>query len=347
MKNLKKTISKLLLFITLLNGVLFLNMSLVFAEGEEAPAAAPTAVAPEGGVVPSPQQYLQSIGNTEETKLPQFNFGQHPEAAADYAQEGVGAVTSPVYFAIDLFRYVISGIALVVIVMAALKLVSVSGEEEATEVKKGLTFGILGLLVVQLADIVVKKMFFGEQGEAFEDAATSQLFAEESVTQLRGIIGFVEFFLGAVAVLVIVIRGFTLMVAGSDEEAVTKAKKHVMYALVGLLAVGLSEIVVRGVIFPDAGKSLPDVDKGKYVLIMITNYASGFVAIICFLMLFFAGYKYVAQGSQEDTSEKVRKIFMGAVIGLVLAFGAFAAVNTLVKMEAPADTAEVDLPESK
>ncbi len=284
-----------------------------------------------------PLTEIESIGG--ETGLPEFQFGQHPDAPI---LEGAGTALSPVYFVIDLFRYVMSGIALIVVIVYAIKMVSVSEEEDAKKIKTGLAFGILGLLVIQLADIIVKKMFFGEEGEAFENAAMSESFATDANSEIRGIIGFVELFLGAVAVLVIIVRGFTLIMNSGDEEALKKAQTHIIYAFVGLAAVGLSEVVIRGFVFPEAGQKLPDVDEGKRLIVMITNYLSSFVAIIAFIMLFYAGYRYVVAGSEEETSEKVKKIFIGSVIALVLALGAFAAVNTLVKFKEPVDTSEVN-----
>lgn len=282
--------------------------------------------------VSTPSQILESIGGP--TGLPDFDeTGQHPDAPADFAQEGIGAVTSPILFAIDLIRLVVSSIAFLVVVFAAFRLISTASEEEATKSKSTLLVGIIGLLVIQIADVAVRRMFFGDQGQAFEDISSAQIFANESVSQIRGIIGFLEVFVGATAVFVLVIRGFTLISSGGDEEAMTKAKNHVLYAVIGLIAVALSEVVIRGVVFPDAGERLPDVQRGVFVLVTLTNYAAGFISILAFLLLFYAGYQYVISGGNEEATEKVKKIITGAVIALILALGAFALVNTLVQFE--------------
>ena len=285
----------------------------------------------------TPIEVLQSVGNEVkndkgEQLIPGFiESGQHPDSAIN-VEPGVATITSPVYFAIDLFRYAISGIALIVIIITAVKLVSTSAEEDATKAKQGLLFGVIGLLIVQLADPIVKKMFFGEQGEAFGDIATTKLYAESTVSYIRGIVGFVHLFLGSVAVLTIVIRGFTLITSGGDEEELTKAKKHVLYAAVGLAVVGLSEVVVRGVVFPESGQKLPNIVLGKTLIVSITNYIAGFIAIISFVMLFYSGYQYVVSGGEEEVNEKVKKRVMSASIALILSLGSFAIVNTFIKI---------------
>lgn len=319
----KKIFAKFALSIALISIALSINIGLANAGNEPV------------GETKSPVQILKEVGEKVKTTdgkqiIPNFDStGQHPDAPANY-EAGVGAATSPIYFALDIFRYAISGIAFVVVIIAAIKLVSTSSEEDAGKAKQSLIFGIIGLLIVQLADPIVKKMFFGEQGEAFEDIATAQLYAEGTVSYLRGIIGFIHLFLGSTAVLILIIRGFALVTSGGDEEQLTKAKKHVLYAIVGLGVVGLSEVVVRGFVFPDAGNKLPDTALGKALIVSITNYLSGFVAIISFLMLFYAGYQYVVSGGEEEVNEKVKKTVMGAAIGLLLSLAAFAIVNTFV-----------------
>lgn len=300
----------------------FLTLATTFANNSTLPTG-----------IKTPVEEIKSIG--EGTKvLPNFyDTGQHPDAPPDYSAPGIGTATSPVYFAIDIFRYAISGIALLMVFYSAIKLISTANEEEAGKTKTTLLLAIGGLLVIQLADVVVKKMFFGEQGEAFENIATAQVYAEESVRQIRGIIGFVEVFIGVIATLVIIIRGFTVLASAGEEEALTNAKSHILYALLGLAVVALSEIVVRGVIFPEAGKELPDTELAKFIIVNIINFITMFISLLAFVALFYAGYRYVVSAGNEEENEKVKKIFLGAVIALLLSLGAFALVHTLVEFK--------------
>lgn len=281
-----------------------------------------------------PLTTIKKIG--EGTNLKSFiESGQHPDAPPDYQQPGIGAATSPIFFVLDFFRYVVSSIALIVIVIQAIKLVSTANDEEAGKAKTTLIVGTIGLLIIQVADEAVKKMFFGEQGDAFEDVVTTQIYAEETGIYLRGIIGLVEAFVGAVAVFVIVLRGFLLITSVGEEEATTKAKKHILYALVGIAAIILSEVIVRGVVFPAAGQELPDVQKGRYIIVQLTNYLAGFIAILSFAGLFYGGYSYVTSAGNEEVNDKVKRIIIGAVIALILSLGAIALVNTFLNIVPP------------
>lgn len=302
----------------------------------------------------NPLDQIQKIGEqtkpSQNTGLPNFNAsGQHPDAPPDYAQPGVGTITSPVFYALDMAKLALSGIAMIVIVVAAIRLISTTSEEDSGKAKKTLGFAIAGMILIQLADVIVRKMFFGEQGDAFENIAVTKLYAEQSVAQVRGIIGVVEAFLGIVAVLVIIIRGFTVITSlGNNEEGLTKAKKHIGYAVAGLFVIMLSEVVIRGVVFPDNGQSLPDAQVAKYIIVNVVNYAVGFISIIAFVALFYAGYLYVTSAGNEEAVAKVKKIFISAAIALVLALGSFALVNTLVKFEPyyPTDSSTIAQPDA-
>lgn len=328
----KNLIKKFVLVFIFMNLALSLNMAYAVHQG----GAVHTPPDKPSGVL-APLELIKKIGN-EVKILPGFTpsgteetSGTHPDTFN--TKTGIATAVSPILYAIDIFRYVISGIAFLVVIVAAIKLVSVSNEEEATKQKTAMLVGVVGLIIIQLADTIVKKMFFGEQGEAFEDLGTVQFFAEESVSQIRGVVGFVQMFVGAVAVFMIVTRGFTLIYDPGDEEAIGKAKTHITYGLVGIVVILLSEVIVRGFIFPEGGTKLPKLEVGKKIIISLTNYLSGFVALFAFLSLFFAGYRYVTSGGNEEVNETVKKTLLGAVIALVLALTAFALVHTFVTLD--------------
>jgi len=282
--------------------------------------------------IQTPSQRLSEIGGEGEYGISSFNTGQHPDAPADYAAPGVGAITSPIYFGIDLFKYIISGIALIVIAIMAVKLIVGGSEEEYSNAKNGLIMGLLGFLIIQIADVSVKKIFFGETGEVLGDLASAKAFAEAGSQQIRGIVGGMNLFLGSVAILTMVIRGYTVLTGMGEEEELTKAKSHIYYAIIGLVMVGLSDIIVRGFIFPKNGTVLPDANAGKRIIVMLTNYLSGFIAVLAFAALFYGGYQYVVSSGSDDSKETFKKILISVVIALLISAGAYAIVNTLISL---------------
>jgi len=291
----------------------------------------------------SPMSDLQSVG--ESSGLPNFLFGQHPDAPIDWEYKGAGTLGSTALFLIDLFKYLMSGVAVIMVVVYAIKyIISGSNEEEIKSNTKGLGVAVGGLILIQLADILVTQVLFGESGEVLEDKTSAQAFAEAGTAQIKGIVGFIQFGLGAVAVLVIIVNGLRIMVAGSEEEDRKKSLKNIGIAAGGLVLVGLSEFIVEGFIFRDQGAELPSVDAGRSLLKMMTNFISGFVAILSFVVLLYAGYLYVIAGTDEQTKEKVKRLLTGAIIGILLALSAFAITNTILTFEEPTEFKSVESP---
>jgi len=274
--------------------------------------------------------------NASAIGLPSMEIGQHPDSPTDYQYSGVGVIGSTAYFMLDLFKFLMSGIAVLVIIALGVRMiVKGDNDDETGKIKKGMGMAVGGLILIQFADIIVRKIFFGDQGEVLEDKTSAQSFATAGTEQIRGIIGFIQLALGGIAMLMIVINGIKIMIGGSEEDTRKKGIKNIAVAAVGLIIVLISELVVKGFIFPDQGDSLPSTEVGKGILIMATNFISGFLAVIAFVMLLTAGYMYVVAGSDETTKEKVKKLILGAVIGLIIALGAYAMANTLITFREP------------
>ena len=259
-----------------------ITLSAPFAFAEDAPVEGMQTVS----------QSFDEISN--DSGLQEFTTtGIHPDAPADYANPGIDSVSSPILFAIDMMRLILGTIAVVVIIIAAVRQIFNPTEEQATESKRLLIWGTIGLVLVMLADTFVKRMFFGENGEIFEDPATANEFADQSVAQIRGLVGFINLFIGFIAVAVIIFRGITLMAVQQEEEALTKAKNQIIWAIVGLLVIGLSELVVRGILFPVGGERLPDVELAKRLIVNIVNYISGIIGFIAFVLMLYTLYRYI------------------------------------------------------
>ena len=273
---------------------------------------------------------INMVGN--KTGLNSFEVLRHPTATDyDAAAGGIGNIGSVAFFTFDFVKLAMSTVAVLIIIYLGLKLIFVgSNEESVGKIKKGLMISVLGLIVIQLAEILVTKVFFGTEGEIFEDKSSAETMATAGVEQVRGIVGFIQVGLGAVAVLVIIINGIKIIVTGGEEESRKKSLKNVGVALGGLVVVGISELLIKGFISPESGDALPSIEGAKQLFVMFTNFISGFIALIAFVVLLYSGYLYVIAGGEEQTKEKVQKLITGAILGIVLAFGAYAITNTLI-----------------
>lgn len=277
---------------------------------------------------------LQTIN--EEAKLPDFSQNGHSQASYE---AGASNITSAILYVVDLIKYLLGSIAILMIIISGIRLItSVKNVEEvANKQKENLKYAIIGLVVVIIADALVKQVFFGEYGEFWRTQSDAQLAAEAGTDQVRGIYNFIELGMAALAIFMIITAGFRLVVLGNKEDETGKAKKQITWAVIGLILTALAEFVVKGVVFPEHGSQLPNTVLAQMLIINLTNFISGFIATLAIAMYMYAGYLYVIDTGKDENVGKAKKVISGATIGLFLAMAAFGIVHTVIKLEPLAD----------
>lgn len=270
--------------------------------------------------------------------LPGFSTRGHSEASYE---QGASNITSAILFVVDLFKYLIGTVAVLVIIISGIRLITAGKniEEISQSQKENIKYALIGLAIIAIADTMVQQVFFGEQGEVLRSQADVQLAAERGTENLRSIYSLLAYFAGSIAILMIVYSGIRLLTSGGQEEVIGKMKKTLTYAILGLMLIGVAEFVVKDIVFPQQGERLSDPQAAARLIVMITNFVSGFVATVAVAMYMYGGFLYVTAVNKEENTDKAKKVFMGATIGLVLALGAYAIVNTVIKLEPLADQA--------
>lgn len=244
---------------------------------------------------------------------------------------GADAITSIVYFTIDFFKYLFGGIAIVYAIISGIKLITAAKkiDEVSEKEKENMKYIIYGLLLVMIADQLVSKVFFGEYGECIASASNAQACAQAGGSLIRGMYGLILTVLGTVSLFIVVLAGFRLVTSYGEEETIAKEKKRITMAMIGLLVSGVGEFVVKGIVFPDGGTKGIDVAAAQKLVLSFTNFIAAFIGAGSFLMLFYAGYLYVAGAGNEEQTGKAKKIIIGAIIGILIAFAAYGVVATV------------------
>ena len=265
-----------------------------------------------------------------------YNTEQAGHSEASY-EPGASTITSAIYFVVDLFKYIIGTIAVVVIIASGVRLVTATKqiEEISSQQKENIKYALIGLIIVVVTDVMVKQVFFGEAGEVYRSVSDAQMAAERGTEQIRGIYNFIEIFIGVLAIFMIITAGIRLVTSAGNEETITKSKKQIMWAILGIVLVGISELLVKDIVFTEQGEKLPDLARARKLIVDLTNFVSAFVATVAIAYLMYGGYLYVTSAGREDSLEKAKKVLFSAVLGIIFALGAFALVNTFIKFEVP------------
>lgn len=268
----------------------------------------------------------------KETSLPTFETNSHSKASI---QPGASNITSAIFYALDYLKLLLGTVAVVMIMTMGIKMIIARKkiDEVKTTQKEHMIALAAGIIVIFVADMLVRKVFFGVEGEVWESQAQAQMAAEEGYKELRGMYSLVMMITATLAVLMLVVAGYRLIVSAGNEEIQGKIKNQITGLVIGLLLLGVAEFIVKDIVFPDHGSTIPSADKAKYLIVNFTNFISGFVSIGALISSIYGGYLYVASFGNEEQTGKAKNVIMGAMIALVLAIGAFALVNTFIQLE--------------
>lgn len=234
-------------------------------------------------------------------------------------------------------RIIVGGIALLLIVISGFTMV-ISGENEETAKtqKKSLTYGLIGLLMISIAGPIAE-VFDYREGNFISDpdklVERIQLFDDTT----RIIITFVKYLLGGLASLMFIRAGAVMVIAGDNEEEVGKQKKALALGAAGLLMVMVSDLAIKRVFYvaefnEDADQTIVALDQNEFIqqLVGVTNLMVTFVGPIMVLGMVAGGFLYVTAGGDEERTGLAKKIVLNSVIGVVIIYGAFALVSTVI-----------------
>lgn len=270
--------------------------------------------------------------------LPKGLCGIFP-CPAENAGSGIAMAQSLAGRLVDNVRYLIGAIAIVMIIISAIKLITAGGNEEVfTKQSTGLVFAIVGLFIVGLAGEIATILDVG-RGGFLKDPNVAIQKSRLFTRTVEIVITFIKYIIGSVAVVFIVRNGIRLVLLGGNEEEVTKDKKNIFYGLLGLVIILMANPIVNKVFFNIDTSKYPGIEPVRpginpQRLIQEVTGATNLVAAIAgpfaLLALVGGGLMYVLAGGDEEKTTKAKKIIMWALIGIVIIYGAFAIVSTFV-----------------
>ncbi|MBA4337167.1 hypothetical protein C0416_05365 [bacterium] len=276
------------------------------------------------------ENYLDDI--EFQTELPTFDSNTHADAIQ---KPGVSNITSAIFFALDFMKYLLGAVAVLIIIMIGIKLIiaRIHIDDVWSKQKDQLIYIATGFILIMIAEIVVKGVFYGVQGEVLDTASQAQKAAGVGVAEIKGMVSAALIIAGAFAVLMLVIAGVKLLTSAGNEEVQTKVKNQITWIVLGLFLLGIAEFAALDVIFPKQGSEIPSADNAKKLIKDVTNFASAFVSICALIFSIYGGYLYVVAAGNEEQATKAKKILIGSVIAIVIGLGAFAIVNTVIQLE--------------
>lgn len=234
-------------------------------------------------------------------------------------------------------RIIVGAIAVVLIVVSGFSMV-ISGDNEETEKnqKKSITYGIIGLLMISIAGPIAE-VFDYREGDILTDPSKLVERVGMFSDATRLVITFLKYMLGGLATLMFIRAGAIMIALGDSEEKMTREKKNLALGAGGLVMVMLSEIVVKKVFYvasfnESTGETQVSINQNEFLtqIVAITNILVSFVGPIMMLGIVAGGVLYVTAAGDEERTGLAKKILLNSVIGVVIIYGAFALVSTII-----------------
>jgi hypothetical protein len=169
----------------------------------------------------------------------------------------------------------------------------------------------------------------GLLGERAEVAFRLRLFDNT----VRILITFIKFILGAIAVFMLTLTGLRLITLGDNEEEAGKAKKNIIYILGGLFALLFVDNMINNVFYviDKPGENITiDLAQGIREIVGFTNFIVSWITPVAVITLVAGGLMYVGSFGNEETQTKAKKMIITSLIGIVIIYGAFGLVSTII-----------------
>jgi hypothetical protein len=240
------------------------------------------------------------------------------------------------------YRYIIGSVAILFIVIAGVKLGLMGGnEEEAGKQKKNLYWGLVGLVFIMLAGPIAEILDMqngGPLSDEYEIGYRAKLFDD----QVHIVITFIKYIVGSVAVLFMIRSGAKLVIAGESDEVLNAEKKNLMMGVFALFVIMLSNTIVKEVLFKVDYSNAEysaygqeavvefDAARGVAEIVGITNFIVSWAAPFAVFALIIGAIMYLTAFGEQERMDKAKKIVINSVFALVIIYGSFAIVSTVI-----------------
>lgn len=139
---------------------------------------------------------------------------------------------------ITFIKYFIGSICVLMTVRSGLRLITMSSKEETISTdKKSLAYSVIGLALIILADNVISNVFYKLDLTRYPSTggAAPAVDAARGVQEIVGFTNFVVSIVGPIAVLMLLAGGIMYITAAGKEDQMSKAKKLIVAAIVGII----------------------------------------------------------------------------------------------------------------
>ncbi len=226
-------------------------------------------------------------------------------------------------------RNLLGGIAIIWIVIAGIRMIMASGnEEKIKEQKSSIIYAVIGLVIILILERLIV-LIYGVQGMERGLVARPEGLSEE----ILGVVSFIKALIGSIAILMIMISGIKTIAAVGEEEKIAEQRKSILWIIVGIVIIVINQVIVENLYIQPVGQEeikLKNVENIIALIGKILQFALGFVGLIAFAALIYGAASMITNYGNDESVEKGKKIIKNAIVGIIVIISAFAIVSTMM-----------------
>ncbi len=193
------------------------------------------------------------------------------------------------------------------------------------------------ILVTLVSPVLLKAGFLAENWDDSLNQVSEVIRPPESYSgegMLKNLVTnnviplFKYIFIG-VSILFFVLSIFLMITAGGEEEEISKQRNALLWAMIGFVFIALAADV-SDALNPIQNEGIDvDASRGIKVFQKIVTYLQLVLGLIAVVFTFYAGFRFVTAGDDEETIDQSKRHFFWGIMGLIVVILADPLVNNV------------------
>jgi hypothetical protein len=226
--------------------------------------------------------------------------------AAGIASSTPGAILDGLLTALLTFLIPVS--ILVITIAGFYLILGLGNDESRTKARKIVVNTIIGIVLIGLATVIVNIAIGLYQGSP----DTSGL-----LSLIQAALDFILSFVVILAVFVITIAGFYLILGLGNDESRTKARKIILYTIIGIVIISLAEAIVDFAL-GTSSSGLGDATFLYDIIQSALDVIISYVALIAVATIVIAGFYLLLGLGSDESKTTARKIIIYTITGIII-----------------------------
>jgi hypothetical protein len=157
----------------------------------------------------------------------------NPESATTQRLIDFGAARDQLRDGVNYIKWLFGSVVVLFMSISAIRMITAGGDEEMiTKQKRNLTWSMIGMLVILLANNLVNAFYIiNEPKEVVPASATV------AITEIASVIKLILVFLGPLAIIFTIYAGFLYLTAMDNEDRSGKAKRMIVGGVTGIVII--------------------------------------------------------------------------------------------------------------